>query len=150
MPKRQRRTAHASAVPPVLVDSGAWLAVASPRDQFHRDAVICFRFAVERRIPLVTTNLVVAEAHRLTLFRLGLRASALLLDRIDASTRLSVIYASPEHHRAAREWLQRLSDHRITYTDAVSFAVMESLGCREALTFDNDFVIAGFRRWAPP
>jgi predicted nucleic acid-binding protein len=124
--------------------------VASPRDQFHRDAVICFRFAVERRIPLVTTNLVVAEAHRLTLFRLGLRASALLLDRIDASTRLSVIHASPEHHRAAREWLQRLSDHRITYTDAVSFAVMESLGCREVLTFDNDFVIAGFRRWAPP
>jgi hypothetical protein len=137
-------------VGPVLVDSGAWLAVASPRDQFHRDAVMCFRSAVERRIPLVTTNLVVAEAHRLTLFRLGLRASALLLDRIDASTRLSVVYASPEHHRGAREWLQRLSDHRITYTDAVSFAVMESVGCREALTFDNDFAIAGFRRWAPP
>ena len=67
-----------------------------------------------------------------------------------ASTRLSVVSASPEQHRAAREWLERLSDHRITYTDAVSFAVMASAGCREALTFDNDFVIAGFGRWAPP
>lgn len=100
-------------------------------------------------MPLVTTNLVVAEAHRLILFRLGLRASAVLLDRIDASRRLSVIYASPEHHRAARAWLDRLSDHPITYTDAISFAVMEAAGCREALTFDNDFIIAGFQRWAP-
>lgn len=150
MPKGPRRIAHARAVPPVLVDSGAWLAVASPRDQFHRDAVIGLRSAVERRILLVTTNLIIAEAHRLTLFRLGPRASGLVLDRIDASARLSVVYASREHHRNARTWLERLSGHRITYTDAVSFAVMESMGCREALTFDNDFLVAGFRRWATP
>ena len=93
--------------------------------------------------------MVVAEAHRLILFRLGLRAAALLLDRIDGSARVSLVHASPEHHRAARAWLARLSDHRITYTDAVSFAVMDAMGCREALSFDNDFLIAGFQRWEP-
>jgi predicted nucleic acid-binding protein len=150
LPKAPRRIAPARAARRVLVDSGAWLAAASPRDQFHDDAARGFRRAVEERIPLITTNLVVGEAHRLTLFRLGGRAAALLLDRIDASPRISLVHAAPEHHRAAREWLARLADHRITYTDAVSFAVMDAMACRDALTFDNDFLVAGFQRWPPP
>jgi predicted nucleic acid-binding protein len=112
LPKAPRRTAPASAARPVLVDNGAWLAAASPRDQFHDDAARGFRRAVEERIPLITTDLVVAEAHRLTLFRLGGRAAALLLDRIDASPRISLVHASSDPHRAAREWLARLAASR--------------------------------------
>ena len=33
-------------------------------------------------------------------------------------------------------------NRRITYTDAVSFAVMESARCSSALSFDHDFVVA--------
>ena len=50
--------------------------------------------------------------------------------------------------RRAREWLDKLADQTITYTDAASFAVMEALRCTEALTFDHDFLIAGFSRWS--
>ena len=37
----------------------------------------------------------------------------------------------------------------LTYTDAVSFAVMDALRCTVALTFDHDFPVAGFPRWRP-
>lgn len=37
----------------------------------------------------------------------------------------------------------------LTYTDAVSFAVMDALRCTVALTFDHDFLVAGFSRWTP-
>jgi predicted nucleic acid-binding protein len=35
----------------------------------------------------------------------------------------------------------------VTYTDAVSFAVMKATGFGHALTFDQDFVAAGFTLW---
>jgi predicted nucleic acid-binding protein len=38
-------------------------------------------------------------------------------------------------------------DQRITYTDAVSFAVMKSRKCDAVLGFDHDFIVAGFRFW---
>ena len=66
------------------------------------------------------------------------------LDRIDLSPSVTVHFAAAEHHAAARRWLERLAPHPITYTDAVSFAVMEGLRCRHALAFDHDFTAAGF------
>jgi predicted nucleic acid-binding protein len=103
----------------LFVDSGAWIALTSPRDQYHLDADRLFRAAAESRLRLITK----------------------------AAENLSVDFATPEHHRAAREWLVRLADQPITYTDAVSFAVMKARRCRAALTFDRHFEIAGFERW---
>jgi predicted nucleic acid-binding protein len=43
--------------------------------------------------------------------------------------------------------LTKLSDQRLSYTDAVSFAVMEERGCAAAMSFDADFAVAGFALW---
>jgi predicted nucleic acid-binding protein len=117
LPKRRRLTGGSVAVPParLFVDSGAWIALVSARDQHHAEAA----------------------AHA--------------LDRLEASPLLSIEFATAIHHRAARAWLDRLPDQRISYTDAVSFAVMEAARCAEVLSFDHDFVLAGFApRRAPP
>jgi len=108
-----------------------------------------FRRAVTARTPLVTTNLIVAEVHRFILFHVGIRPAALLLDRIGASPLLTLEYATAAHDAAARQWLARLSDQVITYTDAVSFAVMDAARCTAAMSFDHDFVTAGFVLWQP-
>lgn len=133
----------------LFVDSGAWIALRSPRDQHHAEADRLFREAVTRDLPLVTTNLVLAEVHRLTLFRAGVRPAMQLLDRVGASRRVTVYFANAEHHAAARRWLERLAPRPVTYTDAVSFAVAEQSGCRHVLAFDQDFAVAGFERWDP-
>jgi len=108
-----------------------------------------FRQAVRARIPLVTTNLIVAEVHRFILFHVGIRPAALLLDRIGASPSLTIEYVTAAHHAAARQWLAQLPDQVITYTDAVSFAVMKAARCTAAMSFDHDFVTAGFALWQP-
>ena len=133
----------------LFVDSGAWIALRSRRDQHHAEADRLFREALRRRIPLATTDLVLAELHRLTLFRAGVLPALRALDRIDQSPSVTVHFAAAEHHAAARRWLERLAPHPITYTDAVSFAVMEGLRCRHALAFDRDFTAAGFELWRP-
>jgi uncharacterized protein len=133
----------------LFVDSGAWIALRSRRDQHHAEADRLFREALRRRTPLATTDLVLAELHRLTLFRAGVLPALRALDRIDQSPSVTVHFAAAEHHAAARRWLERLAPHPITYTDAVSFAVMEGLRCRHALAFDHDFTAAGFELWRP-
>src|SRR5437763_699692 len=70
-----------------------------------------------------------------------------VLDRFEASPLTLVEFATAEHHRAARVWLERLADRAISYTDAVSFAVMEATRCAAVLSFDRDFERAGFRLW---
>jgi predicted nucleic acid-binding protein len=131
----------------VFVDSSAWFALASTSDGRHAEADAIFRHAVRRRIGLLTTNLVLAEIHRLALVRMGIRPAAALLDRIEASRLVTIVHPDADHHRAARRWLTRLSDQRISYTDAVSFAVMDAAKCRMAMTFDRHFATAGFRQW---
>ena len=143
-PSRGKKTIESRGA--ALIDSGAWIALFSARDQHHIEAERLFREAIAGQAPLLTTNLVVAEVHRLLLFRAGQRAAAAALDRIEASPRVRIEFATDAHHQAARTWVEKLAPHPVTYTDAVSFAMMESVGCAEALSFDNDFVIAGFTK----
>ncbi len=125
-----------------------WIALVSARDQDHAEADALFRDALRRRARLITTNLVVAEVHRLLLFRAGVQAASAALDRLASSPALTLLFLTADHHDAARGWLRRLAERRLSYTDAVSFAVMTASRCRNVLTFDQDFVFAGFRAWS--
>ena len=146
MPSRPPRTARV-AVARLFVDSGAWIALRSRRDQHHAAADRAFRAAIEQRIPLVTTNLIIAEIYRLTLFRAGREPALRALARIDASPSVTVHFATSDDHLEGRRWLERLAPRPVTYTDAVSFAVMEATKCTHVLGFDQDFAAAGFELW---
>ncbi len=96
---------------------------------------------------MVTTNLVIAETHRLTLHRGDVQTALRAIGMIDASTNVTIHFATADDHTAARRWLERMAPRPITYTDAVSFAVMEARHCRHVLGFDSDFAVAGFTLW---
>ena len=66
---------------------------------------------------------------------------------MSSSEHVSIKFPAAEEHRDARDWLERLEVMSLTYTDAVSFAVMEGLRCRLAVSFDRDFELAGFQLW---
>lgn len=131
----------------LFVDSGAWLAYFSSRDGRHRDADRLIREALRRKIPLLTTDLVLAEVHRLLLFRAGIKPAAAALEVIDQSPSVSVQFLSSALHREARGWLAKLDDQVISYTAAASFAVMKAQRCGVALSFDHDFLLAGYSLW---
>src|SRR5205814_6011994 len=98
LPSRGRRIARAAVPARLFVDSGAWIALRSRRDQHHAEADRLFREALSRRIPLLTTNLVVAETHRLTLFRAGLQPALRGLERTDASNSVVLYFATADDH----------------------------------------------------
>lgn len=144
---RQDRKRAAGSGRTVFVDTGAWLALVHPRDNHHAEADGLFRRAAHEKRRLVTTSLVLAELHRLVLFGAGIAAASAVLERLDRSPLLTVDFPTQAHHMRARVWIERLSDQKLTYTDATSFATMEVRRLNIALTFDRHFEIAGFARW---
>ncbi len=127
-----------------FVDTSAFIALLSSRDRYHVQAEQTFREAVASKRTLLTTNLILAEVHRLVLHRVGVRAAAAALNKVESSPLIKVEFATVAHHYSAKEWIAKLSDYSISYTDAISFAVMEAAHCADAIAFDRHFQIAGF------
>lgn len=144
MPKRERVIENRGVGNSVFVDTSAWVALFSGRDQNHKDADHSFRQLLAAKRRLLTTNLVLAELHRLLLHRAGIRAAEAALDKIEASPLVRIDYPGEAAHKSAKAWIRELYKHQISYTDAVSFAVMEASRCTAALTFDHHFHLAGF------
>lgn len=48
---------------PVFVDTGAWIAMAVVRDQFHKEAASCYRKLSVEKLLLVTSNYVLIETY---------------------------------------------------------------------------------------
>lgn len=133
----------------VYVDSGAWIALVSRRDRWHREADRLLREGIQRRLALLTSNLVLGEVQRHVLRRMGIEAAYRALDRIPRIEQVSVEFTTRDHHDKAMEWLRRFRDQDFTYVDATSFAVMEARGIGRVIGFDHHFQIAGFERWHP-
>lgn len=133
----------------LFVDTGGWLAVLDPRDKYHRPAVAFYRAALKRYSRLVTTNLVVAETYIAVLRSAGHQKAVSFLDLIEQSTSVNCIWSDQKLEALARDILRRYADQDFSYTDAVSFALMEQRGLTEAFAFDHHFSVAGFNQLPP-
>lgn len=129
----------------VFVDTSGWLAAANSREAHHAEAAIAYDELVQRRDRLITTNLVVAEMHILTVRQQGAEAGCALLDAIYTDPRYTVVTTTRELESDATDrWLRPYRDHRFSLTDAVSFEVMRLEKIGEALSLDHHFEVAGY------
>ena len=128
-----------------LVDTGALLAVANPRDQYHERAVALGRRFLAQGGRWVGTTLVLAELHGHLLQRRDAETARSHLGRLLDDPAYEWVDATAELVREAKvRWLDRFRDQTFTLTDAVSFEVMRRLRLSTAYAFDRHFEIAGF------
>lgn len=129
----------------LFIDTGAFYARYVVRDDRYGEAVDLWKKVEEQKIRCVTTNFVLSELITLLVYRFG-NAKALQAAReIYASHIIQISPVTLDLELKALEWLERFSDQKFSMTDAVSFALMEQEGLKEAFTFDGDFEIAGFQ-----
>ena len=132
----------------VFVDTSFWIALTSDHDDRHAEAVALMEGAPARG-PLVTTNHVRGETWTFLRHRRGHRGAVAVLDRLDRTRRLRLVFVSEHVEREALRWLRRHDEREYSFVDATSFAVMRFLKIREALAFDGDFAAAGFVELRP-
>ncbi len=128
----------------IFVDTSFWTAVRDRRDDRHGIAVRMLRSVADQ--DLMTTNHVRGETLTLLRRRAAHAAAVQFLDVLERSPRLSVVWVDEEHEREALAWLRRHDERAYSFVDATSFAVMREKRVRSVLTFDDDFVAAGFAR----
>ncbi|MGH7645800.1 MAG: type II toxin-antitoxin system VapC family toxin [Gemmatimonadales bacterium] len=127
------------------VDTSALLAAASPRDQYHNEAVASGRRFLASGGRWLGTTLVLAELHTHLLHRHGpARARAAISRLLDDPAYEWVDAPVPLLREAVSVWLDGFPDQRFSLTDAVTFAVMRRERIRAAFAFDQAFVKAGF------
>ena len=129
----------------VFLDTSGWFAAISTKETKHRAALAAYRGWIEGSVPLVTTNLVVAEMHILISRFRGAADGLRFLDSLYQDAAHEVVFVDRQLERAAVErWLRKYQDQRLSMADAVSFEVMRVRHIREALALDSHFEMAGF------
>jgi len=144
MPTSSRRRTRETTGAEIFVDTGGWIALLSRDDAHHAPAVAAWPEILRRFRRVVATNLVIAESYTFLRRAVGFPAAWALVERLQLTPRLALIYADANLEGDARALLRQYSDHDFSYTDAVSFAAMRRTGITQAFGFDRHFVTAGF------
>ncbi|OGS49676.1 MAG: hypothetical protein A3K65_09635 [Euryarchaeota archaeon RBG_16_68_12] len=129
----------------IFVDTSAWYALMDAEDPHHREARSFHADLGRGRFGrLVTSDYVLDEAYTL----LRLRASLDYVRRLDhllgRSRSLVQLWIGEEDFRRALQLMLEREDKVWSFTDCTSFVVMESMGVRDAFTFDSNYREAGF------
>jgi len=131
--------------PPAAIDTGALLALASPRDQFHARAVATARAHLANGGYWVGSVLVLAELHGHLLRWSNPRVAHRVLDAVRRDSAYQWRAVDDALMEAATtNWLLRFSDQRFSLSDAVTCELMSREQLPQVFGFDQDFVIAGF------
>ena len=128
-----------------FIDTSGIYSILVRRDRMHGRAVAFMARAARDCRRFVTTDYVLDESVTLLKARGYGRLVAPLFESIDASTAIRIEWTTPERFRETRAFCLRHSDRTWSFTDCLSFVVMQSHGLPAALTSDTHFEQAGFR-----
>ena len=131
----------------IFVDTSFWVALRLRRDGRHEEALSLLDD--HGSSSLVSSNHVRGETWTFLRTRGGQRDGVAYLEMVERTPRLQIAFVGEELERDALDWLRRHDERPYSFVDATSFALMRSLGIREALAFDGDFAAAGFVELRP-
>jgi len=126
----------------VLVDSGSVVALLNADDLFHRQARLILEDMRKKGNTPLLTNFILAETFFMLSATVGPDAARTWLRH----NIWPVERASEADERRAREIILGKDSQDMSYTDAVSMAIMERLGIKGVFTFDRVFAARGFIR----
>ena len=120
----------------MFVDTSAWFALVNRADASHRQVT---EQVARHRALLTTTNLVMHESLTLLRYRLGWAPAQRFGETLRQQSVATLVSVTAADDDSAWSLFVRYSDHRLTFIDCSSFAVMQRLKLDTAITLDDDF-----------
>lgn len=127
----------------VFWDTSGFFALLNPEDDAHAKAREWVASGAGKRRAL-TTEWVIGETCTLLIARHKPHLVGRFLDRVSATSALTVV--NPDHAllTAAKIRLRRDAERGYSFVDCISFCLMRERGLREAFTKDSHFGQTGF------
>lgn len=128
----------------IFIDTGAFLARYIARDQYHKVSIEHWRRLQKDQRRCFTSNFVLDETITLLARRTSYEFAAERARNLYDSTSLSIIRPDESEELAALQLFQKYADQNVSFTDCVSFVLMNRQNIKSAFSFDRHFTIAGF------
>ncbi len=128
----------------IFIDTGAYLGRYLSNDQHHPQAVSYWKKIQEKNERCFTSNFVLDETFTLLGRRAGYDFAVQRANNIYASKVLTILRPNQNDELKAISFFNKYADHSISFTDCVSFVLMNKEKIKRVFAFDNHFEWAGF------
>lgn len=130
----------------VFVDTSAWFSLLVQQDNNHGLVAEHYKKLLDSKNPLITSSLVIGETFTLLRYRHNTFSQKpyYFLQFIEESPSIETVYSSPAIEKKGFSLLEKFPDHRFSFVDTTSFALMDDFKIDTALTLDSHFSIIGF------
>ncbi len=129
----------------VFLDTSYAVALATPRDRHHPQAVELAEQLERREARIVTTRAVILEIGN-SLSKIRFRSQGIaLLESLESDPRVEIVPLSEDLWQRGFELFRRRPDKEWSLVDCLSFVAMQDRRIQDSLTTDDHFEQAGFR-----
>jgi predicted nucleic acid-binding protein len=128
----------------VFADSGYWIALLQPTDQYHEEAIKVSR--AQGEMTLVSSEMVFIEVLN-SLAKYGVKIRETVVKQVDELKRrhdVKIIPLTSLQFNDALKMYKTHSDKKWSLVDCSSFQIMKNENIQEALTSDKHFQQAGY------
>ena len=128
----------------IFVDTGAYLALFHKADLRYQQACNAWLELENQQRIIYTTNHIVDELATLLARRTEYAFAGRKIAQIYASELVIIERSSETDEYGALALFQKYADQKVSFTDCLSFVVMQRLKIKQVFTFDYHFSLLGF------
>ena len=130
----------------LFLDTGYLIALEALDDQYHQIAIEHWRTLLPTHPSFVTTSYIHDEVVTFFNSRSHHTKAVEVGNHLLNSPSIDFIHVDESLFKEGWEYFQKHQDKAYSLTDCVSFVLMKQLQIHKALSFDQHFIQAGFKR----
>lgn len=130
-----------------FVDASGWIAVFNEADKYHAQALRWMSTVKGQRHRLITTDYVLDEAITFLQSAVNHATAEDFAIWVLKQPHVQIIHVTEALWHDAFALFRRYADKKFSFTDCVSFVVMQQQNLTNAFGFDHHFEQIGFQLW---
>ena len=122
----------------VFIDTGAFCALAIPKDQHNTTAKTIYKQIHNDKATICTSDYVLDETYTLLKTRSSHTTAVKFMSQMDKCN-ITILRVTEDIEESAKSIFRKFDDKRLSYTDCISFALINHFGIEVVFAFDEHF-----------